>query len=120
MSNGLDIGASANIITRMFGGKKPPFTDDQYKEIAQLVVSENADLLEKSLTDNTSIDAIYNAFAKAINAVSASQPRVIASTKLTEGVGDIYDPVVSGALDGLIQTISPKTKDKILTVSDQN
>jgi len=120
MSNGLDVRASANIITRMFGGKKPPFTDNQYKEIAQLVVSENADLLKKSLTDNTSIDAIYNAFAKAINAVSASQPRVIGSTKLTEGVGDIYDPVVSGALDGLIQTISPKTKDKILTVSDQN
>jgi hypothetical protein len=113
MSNGLDVGATASIVTRMFGGKKPPFTDDQFKKIAQLVISEDADLLESALTDQTALDAMYRAFRKAINVVSASQPRVQLATGVTEGIGDIYDPVASGALEGLISTISPETAERI-------
>jgi hypothetical protein len=107
-SNGLDVGATANIVTRMFRGKKPPFTDDQFKKIAQLVISEDADLLEASLTDQTRTDALYGAFRKAINTLlGASQPRVQFATGATEGIGDIYDPVASGALEALVSTISP-------------
>ena len=113
MSNGLDVGATASIVTRMFGGKKPPFTDDQFKKIAQLVISEDVDLLESALTDQTALDAMYRAFRKAINVVSASQPRVTALTSATEPIGDIYDPVASGALEALINTISPSARDKI-------
>lgn len=113
MSNGLDVGATASIVTRMFGGKKPPFTDDQFKKIAQLVISEDIDVLQSALTDQTTLDAIYRAFGKAINVVSASQPRVQLATGVTEGIGDIYDPVASGALEGLISTISPETAKKI-------
>jgi len=113
MSNGLDIGATASIVTRMFGGKKPPFTDDQFKKIAQLVISEDVDLLESALTDQTALDAMYRAFRKAINVVSASQPRVTALTSATEPIGDIYDPVASGALEALINTISPSAREKI-------
>jgi hypothetical protein len=113
MSNGLDIGATASIVTRMFGGKKPPFTDDQFKKIAQLVISEDADLLESALTDQTALDAMYRAFGKAINVVSASQPRVQLATGVTEGIGDVYDPVASTALEALISTISPSTRAKI-------
>ena len=113
MSNGLDIGATASIVTRMFGGKKPPFTDDQFKKIAQLVISEDADLLEASLTDQTKMDALYGAFRKAINVLGASQPRVQVATGATEGIGDIYDPVASGALEGLISAISPETAERI-------
>jgi len=112
-SNGLDVGATANIVTRMFGGKKPPFTDAQYKRIAELVVSENADLLEASLTDQTRMDALYGAFRKAINTLGASQPRVQVATGATEGIGDIYDPVASGALEALISTMSPSTQQKV-------
>ena len=112
-SNGLDVGATASIVTRMFGGKKPPFTDDQFKKIAQLVISEDIDVLQSALTDQTTLDAIYRAFGKAINVVSASQPRVQLATGVTEGIGDIYDPVASGALEGLISTISPETAKKI-------
>lgn len=113
MSNGLDVGATASIVTRMFGGKKPPFTDDQFKKIAQLVISEDIDVLQSALTDQTALDAMYRAFGKAINVVSASQPRVQLATGVTEGIGDIYDPVASGALEGLISTISPETAKKI-------
>ena len=113
MSNGLDVGATASIVTRMFGGKKPPFTDDQFKKIAQLVISEDANLLESALTDQTALDAMYRAFGKAINVVSASQPRVQLATGVTEGIGDVYDPVASGALEGLISTISPETAERI-------
>ena len=113
MSNGLDVGATASIVTRMFGGKKPPFTDDQFKKIAQLVISEDVDLLESALTNQTALDAMYRAFRKAINVVSASQPRVTALTSATEPIGDIYDPVASGALEALINTISPSARDKI-------
>ena len=56
---------------------------------------------------------MYRAFGKAINVVSASQPRVQLATGVTEGIGDIYDPVASGALEGLISTISPETAKKI-------
>jgi hypothetical protein len=113
MSNGLDVGATASIVTRMFGGKKPQFTDDQFKKIAQLVISEDADLLESALTDQTALDAMYRSFRKAINVVSASQPRVQVATGATERIGDIYDPVASGALEALISTISPSAKEKI-------
>jgi len=113
MSNGLDVGATASIVTRMFGGKKPPFTDDQFKKIAQLVISEDIDLLESALTNQTALDAMYRAFRKAINVVSASQPRVTALTSATEPIGDIYDPVASGALEALINTISPSAREKI-------
>lgn len=117
-SNGLDIDATASIISRMFGGKKPQFTDDELTRIAQLVVSTDADLLEQSLTDQTKIDAVYRAFGKAINALGAAQPRTIASTSATEGVGDIYDPVISGSLEALIQGMSPSTQKKVQEAAD--
>jgi len=112
-SNGLDIGATANIISRMFGNKKPPFTNDQYREIAKLVISEDADLIQSAITDKTKIDAMLAAFRRAINVVSGSQPRVVATTELTEGVGEVVDPTATGALTGLISTVSPATAKKI-------
>jgi hypothetical protein len=77
------------------------------------VVSEDADLLEASLTDQTRMDALYGAFRKAINTLGASQPRVQVATGATEGIGDIYDPVVSGSLEALIQGMSPQTQQKV-------
>ena len=112
-SGGSDILATAGIVTRLFGGKKPPFTDEQFKQIARLVISEDADLLEAAITDQTKIDAMLRAFDKAINIVSGSQPRAQFATGVTEKAGDIYDPVVSGALESLISTISPAGKEKI-------
>ena len=112
-SNGLDIGATANIISRMFGNKKPPFTNDQYREIAKLVISEDADLIQSAITDKTKIDAMLAAFRRAVNVVSGSQPRVVATTELTESVGEVVDPTATGALTGLISTVSPATAKKI-------
>lgn len=112
-SNGLDVGAARNIITRMFGGKKPDFTDEQFEQIARLVISEDSELLRRAMTNDTQIDAIYQAFSKAINALGASQPRVTALTDVTEPAGDIVDPSVTGALTGLISTVSPSTALKI-------
>lgn len=114
-SGGLDIGATTNIVTRLFGGKKPPFTDDEFKQIAELVVSENADVLKNALTDETQIDAALQLFRKAITALGSSQPRVTALTDLTEPIGDALDPVASGALEGIVNTISDSTKQKVLS-----
>ncbi len=113
-SGGLDIGATTNIVTRLFGGKKPPFTDDQFKQIAELVVSEDADVLRRALTDDTQIDAVLQVFRKAITALGASQPRVTALTDVTESVGDVADPIMSGALEGIVNTISDSTKQKVM------
>ena len=115
-SGGMDIGATTNIVTRLFGGKKPPFTDEQFEQIAKLVVSEDSEALRRALTDETQLDAALQVFRKAINALGASQPRVTALTNVTEGIGDTYDPVVSGALEGIIQTIKPATANKIQQV----
>ena len=97
----------------MFGNKKPPFTNDQYREIAKLVISEDADLIQSAITDKTKIDAMLAAFRRAINVVSGSQPRVVATTELTESVGEVVDPTATGALTGLISTVSPATAKKI-------
>ena len=113
-SGGLDIGATTNIVTRLFGGKKPPFTDDQFKQIAELVVSEDAEVLRRALTDDTQIDAVLQVFRKAITALGASQPRVTALTDVTESVGDVADPIMSGALEGIVNTISDSTKQKVM------
>jgi len=113
-SGGLDIGATTNIVTRLFGGKKPPFTDDQFKQIAELVVSEDADVLRRALTDDTQIDAVLQVFRKAITAMGASQPRVTALEDVTESVGDVADPIMSGALEGIVNTISDSTKQKVM------
>jgi len=112
-SNGLDIGATANIVTRIFGGKKPPFTDEQFEQIAKLVVSEDPELLRRAMTDDTQIDAIFQAFRKAISALGASQPRVTALTDVTEPVAETVDSAATGALTGLVSTVSPSTALKI-------
>ena len=112
-SNGLDIGATANIVTRIFGGKKPPFTDEQFEQIAKLVVSEDSEVLRRAMTDDTQIDAIFQAFRKAISALGASQPRVTALTDVTEPVAETVDSAATGALTGLVSTVSPSTALKI-------
>jgi len=110
-SGGSDILATTSIVTRLFGGKKPPFSDKEYKQIARLVISEDADLLEAAITDQTKIDAMLRVFDRAIKIVSGSQPRVTALTGVTEPIGDIYDPLVSSSLEAIIQAISPKTAE---------
>ena len=118
-SGGTDVLATAGIVTRLFGGKKPPFTNDQYKEIARLVVTEDADILEAAITDQTKIDALLKAFRKAINIVSGTQPRVTMAESGTEKIGDVIDPTLSGALSGIINTIKPSTINKVKTQSSQ-
>jgi len=53
-------------------------------------------------------------FRKAIDALGASQPRVTALTNVTESVGEDVDPVVSGALEGIINRITPDAKQKVI------
>ena len=112
-SGGTDVLATAGIVTRLFGGKKPPFTNDQYKEIARLVVTEDADLLEAAITDQTKLDALLRVFRKAIDIVSGTQPRVTIAESGTEKIGDVIDPTLSGALSGIITTIKPSVAKKI-------
>tara|TARA_R110000782_G_scaffold208236_1_gene296683 strand:- start:783 stop:1550 length:768 start_codon:yes stop_codon:yes gene_type:complete len=113
-SGGLDIAATTNIVTRLFGGKKPPFTDEQFKQIAELVISEDPEVLRRALTDDTQIDAALQVFRKVITGLGASQPRVTVLTDTTEGVGELVDPAVSGALEGIVSNISDKTKQKVI------
>jgi len=113
-SGGLDIGATTNIVSRLFGGKKPPFTDEQFKQIAELVISEDPEVLRRALTDDTQIDAALQVFRKVITGLGASQPRVTVLTDTTEGVGELVDPAVSGALEGIVNTISENTKQKVM------
>ena len=112
-SGGMDIGATTNIVTRLFGGKKPPFTDEQFEQIAKLVVSEDPEVLRRAVTDETQLDAALQVFRKAIIALGASQPRVTALTTVTEGIAPVVDPSASGALEGILQMIKPSTANKI-------
>tara|TARA_R110002020_G_C16297919_1_gene772929 strand:+ start:1418 stop:3442 length:2025 start_codon:yes stop_codon:yes gene_type:complete len=112
LSNGMDIGAVGSIVKRFFGGKSPEFTDEQFKKIGRLIVSNDADLLERNLTDQARIDALYNVIGKAVNTVTgSSQARVETAVSATEGAGDMFNlsisSSVSPALDALIQTINP-------------
>ena len=113
-SGGTDILATAGIVTRLFGGKKPPFTDEQFEQIAKLVVSEDSEVLRQALTDDAQVVRVLEIFRKAIDALGASQPRVTALTNATESVGEDVDPVVSGALEGIINRITPDAKQKVI------
>ena len=113
-SGGTDILATAGIVTRLFGGKKPPFTDEQFEQIAKLVVSEDSEVLRQALTDDAQVVRVLEIFRKAIDALGASQPRVTALTNVTESVGEDVDPVVSGALEGIINRITPDAKQKVI------
>ena len=77
-------------------------------------MSEDADVLRRALTDDTQIDAVLQVFRKAITALGASQPRVTALEDVTESVGDVADPIMSGALEGIVNTISDSTKQKVM------
>ena len=70
--------------------------------------------MRKALTDDTQIDAALRVFRKVITGLGASQPRVTALTDTTEGVGELVDPAVSGALEGIVNTISDNTKQKVM------
>ena len=71
------------------------------------------------MTDDTQIDAIFQAFRKAISALGASQPRVTALTEVTEPVGNVVDPTISGALAGIVSAVSPETGRKIQAAAAQ-
>lgn len=118
LSNGMDVGAVGSIVQRFFGGKSPDFTNEQFKEIGRLLVSKDADLLERNLTDQARIDALYNIIGKAVNTVKgSSQARVEAAVSATEGAGDIIDPAISAnasaAINALIQTVNPDAAAQI-------
>ena len=113
-SGGADIGAAKNIVSSFFrAGEAPEFTNKEYEKIAELIISDDPEVLRKALTDTTKIDGALQIIRKAIEAVSASQPRVLATTTATEDVGEFVDPIISDTLSGIVGTISPSTAEKI-------
>jgi len=113
-SAGMDIGATTSLITRIFGGKKPPFTDEEYVQIAKLLIEENPEVLRRAMTDETALDSVLGSLATLIRSLGASQPRVTALTDSTENIGEPIDASISASLEAIINTMSPSSKEKVL------
>ena len=116
-SAGMDIGATTSLVTRIFGGKKPPFTDEEYVQIAKLLIEENPDVLRRAMTDETALDSVLGSLTTLIRSLGASQPRVAALTDLTENIGDPIDASVSASLEAIINTMTPTSKEKIINTN---
>jgi|TARA_R100000479_G_scaffold176509_1_gene131621 hypothetical protein len=110
-SGGTDLGATKSLLQRMFGSDDIPFTNDQLKKIGEFVVETDPEVLRRALTNETNVDAVYRLFSNAIQIISSTQPRSL----LTERAVEPYSDAGAGALDAIIQTITPNTKEKIIS-----
>jgi hypothetical protein len=112
-SAGTDIGAIKNIASKIFGGKAPEFTDEQYIQISKLLIEKDSEILRRALTDDTALDQALKRIQQIITALSASQPRVAGSVIATENIGEATNPLISGSIEAIINSISPETTQKV-------
>lgn len=122
-SGGTDIGAAVQLLKKFIPTKSNALNDNQMQQVADLLVSENKQLLRNALTNNEARDALI----KTINDIA---DRLIAGTAkgvvgettdlaenaslITEAFAEEIDPADYRVIEDLSSTISPTTKQKIL------
>ena len=140
--------AAMRLVRRGMGKQAEMLSEDQLEQVAQMLVEENADVLEAAINGRISREALSeslsiwtNRIASTLGAGATQQaiqndisldnliPTANAKTLpqvnlpslfgtdnpflYNQETGAAYDPVASGALEALIQTMSPKAKEKV-------
>ena len=125
-SGGTDIGAGVQLLKKFIPNKSNALNQDQMQEVAELLISQNKQLLRDALTNNEA----RNALIKSINDIS---DRLIAggakatvqetsdlaedSSLITEAFAEDIDPSDYRIIENLSSNLSPSTKDKILRIT---
>ena len=125
-SGGTDIGAGVQLLKKFIPTKSNALNQDQMQQVAELLISQNKQLLRDALTNNEA----RNALIKSINDIS---DRLIAggakatvqetsdlaedSSLITEAFAEDIDPADYRVIENLSSNLSPSTKEKILRIT---
>ena len=136
-SGGTDIGAGVQLLKKFIPTKSNALNDNQMLQVAELLISENKQLLRNALTNNEA----RNALMKTINDIAdrliagGAAASVQQASNLVEDVGSIVSPAISAelnpnmdnmgletdaevqeAISPLIATLDTDTRQKIIKI----
>ena len=136
-SGGTDIGAGVQLLKKFIPTKSNALNDNQMLQVAELLISENKQLLRNALTNNEA----RNALIKTINDIAdrliagGAAASVQQASNLVEDVGSIVSPAISAelnpnmdnmgletdaevqeAISPLIATLDTDTRQKIIKI----
>lgn len=127
VSGGTDIGAGVQLLDKIIPKRKANLTQDQMTEISNLLISQNKDLLRRSLMNQESRDQLINTVAQIADRLIRGGARATvqqvtdlvpnATSIVSPAFGDEIDPQDYRVIEDLSSTISPSTKDKILRIT---
>jgi len=114
-SGGTDIGAGVQLLKKFIPTKSNALNDDQMIEVAELLISENKQLLRNALTNNEA----RNALIKTINDIAdrliagGAAASVQQASNLVEDVGSIVSPAISAELDPNMDNMGLETDAEV-------
>ena len=126
-SSGSDIGAVVQLIKKFIPSKKiEGLNEDQLKQVSKLLVSQDAELIEKALTDKTSREQLFKNTQALIDRFVAGLAQSSVVTDKTELLNQL-NPISTGraneintgdykVITDLTKTISPKTREKLMKI----
>ena len=102
----LDLGAGVRLAKGFLGSKADGLSQSQLEQVAKMVVSEDAELLKRALTDGAARIALANKVNQIVNLMQRGGASVAAIE-----AGEFAQ--TSPTIDSLTKTISPETASKI-------
>ena len=109
---GGDILAGVRLLKKVIGNSAKDLSQDQLREVAELVVSENADLLQRALTD----DAARVALANAALQISRRFQSGVSGAAAIE-TGEAVDQ--SATINSIAESISGAARNKVISAANQ-
>ena len=114
-SGGTDIGAGVQLLKKFIPTKSNALNDNQMIQVAELLISENKQLLRNALTNNEA----RNALIKTINDIAdrliagGAAASVQQASNLVEDVGSIVSPAISAELNPNMDNMGLETDAEV-------
>ena len=109
---GGDILAGVRLLKKVLGSSANNLSQDQLRKVAELVVSENAELLQRALTDDSARVALANAALQ----ISRRFESGVAGAAAIE-TGEAVDQ--SATIDSIAGSISGAARNKVISAANQ-
>jgi len=135
VSGGADLGAGVQLLDKIIPKRRTQLTQDQMTEISELLISENKDLLRRSLTNAEARETLVNNVARIADLLirGGAKATVQEATNIIPNLGSVVSPAFSEELDpnmnnmetenidttsikNLADELSPKTRKKVLKI----
>jgi hypothetical protein len=132
-SGGADLGAGVQLLDKIIPKRRTQLTQEQMTEISQLLISENKDLLRRSLTNAEARETLVNNIARIADLLirGGAKATVQEATNIIPNLGSVVSPAFSEELDpnmnnmetenidttsikNLADELSPKTRAKVM------